>query len=141
MLRYAVDLIPDEGTIRVECPDIPGVNTFGDDQDDALVHAIDAIETIMMSMIAHREPVPLPRARRKHYVTLSPVSEAKIALHGLMLSRGARKADLVRLLGWKPTQVDRLLDLRHNSKVEQLQQAFHALGKELVMSFEVRDAA
>ncbi len=141
MLRYAVDLIPDEGTVRVECPDIPGVNTFGDDEADALGHAVDAVESMIMSIIEHREAIPVPRGHRKHHVEIPPISEAKISLYQLMRAQNLRKADLVRILGWKPPQVDRLLDLSHNSKVEQLQQAFRALGKELVMSFEVKDAA
>jgi hypothetical protein len=37
--------------------------------------------------------------------------------------------------------VDRLFNLQHNSRIDQLQQAFAVLGKELVMTLEVRDAA
>jgi antitoxin HicB len=56
-----------------------------------------------------------------------------------MHKAGLRKTELARRLGWHAPQVDRLLDLRHASKLEQLDQAFHALGKRLVL--EVRDAA
>ena len=139
MIRYAVELIPDEGTVRVECPDIPGVNTFGDDEAEALQHAPDAIESIMMALMARREPIPLPKARRKHYAEIPSLSEAKIALYRGMLDRNLRKADLVKMLGWKPAQVDRLLDLRHASRLDQLEQAFRALGKRLDIS--VKDAA
>ncbi|MDP1729936.1 MAG: type II toxin-antitoxin system HicB family antitoxin [Devosia sp.] len=138
-MRYAVDLIPDEEVILVECPDIPGVHTFGDDEEEALRHARDAIESMIEMMIADRQPVPLPRARRKHYVDLPAIIEAKISLHGLMLAQKLRKADLVRLLGWRPTQVDRLLDLRHASRLDQLEQAFRVLGKRLEIG--VKDAA
>ncbi|MGO9768102.1 MAG: type II toxin-antitoxin system HicB family antitoxin, partial [Roseiarcus sp.] len=45
-MRYAVTLAPDDnGTILVTVPDIPEAVTFGDDRDDALARAVDAIET------------------------------------------------------------------------------------------------
>jgi antitoxin HicB len=39
-----------------------------------------------------------------------------------------RKADLARLLGVHMPQVDRLLDLRHRSKLEQADAALNAVG-------------
>ncbi|HEY8874085.1 MAG TPA: hypothetical protein VIM52_13725 [Stellaceae bacterium] len=49
------------------------------------------------------------------------------------------KAELGRRLGWHAPQVDRLFDLRHRSKIEQIDQALRILGKQLVVS--VQDAA
>jgi len=49
------------------------------------------------------------------------------------------KAALARRLGWHMPQVDRLLDLRHASRLDQLEQAFRALGKHV--SIEIREAA
>ena len=44
-MRYAVTLAPDDnGTILVTVPDIPEAVTFGEDRDDALARAVDAIE-------------------------------------------------------------------------------------------------
>jgi antitoxin HicB len=141
-MRYAVRLIPDDnGTVRVEVPDLPGTNPFGEDAEDALGHAVDAIDSMLEFLMDDRRPIPRPKARGLHYVTLSPLKEAKLALYELMLKRKLRKADLARMLGWKPTQVDRLFNLGHNSRIDQLQQAFAALGKELVMTLQVRDAA
>jgi antitoxin HicB len=41
------------------------------------------------------------------------------------------KVDLARRLNCHMPQVDRLLDLRHASRLDQLEGAFHALGKQL----------
>jgi antitoxin HicB len=49
------------------------------------------------------------------------------------------KAELARRLNWHLPQVDRLLDLRHASRLDQLETAFRALGKQL--SVEVSEAA
>jgi antitoxin HicB len=50
-----------------------------------------------------------------------------------------RKADLARRLGCHMRQVDRLLDLRHASRLDQIEAAFAALHKRVVI--EIRDAA
>jgi antitoxin HicB len=56
---------------------------------------------------------------------------AKLALHELMIRTGTRKADLARKLGIHAPQIDRLLDLDHESRLDQIDNAVRALGKEL----------
>ncbi len=52
---------------------------------------------------------------------------------------GVTKAELARRLGWHGPQVDRLLDLNHASRLDQIEAALAALGKRLQVT--VRDAA
>jgi len=73
------------------------------------------------------------------FVTLPALAEAKISLYREMLGVGMRKAELARRLGWHKPQVDRLLDLRHDSRLDQIEQAFAALGKRVTIAIE--DAA
>jgi len=49
------------------------------------------------------------------------------------------KAELARRLNCHLPQVDRLLDLRHASRLDQLEAAFRALGKQL--SIQICEAA
>lgn len=56
-----------------------------------------------------------------------------------MREAGVRKADLVRRLGWQGPQVDRLLNLGHASRLDQIEQALAALGKRLTV--DIADAA
>jgi antitoxin HicB len=46
---------------------------------------------------------------------------------------------LARRLGISKTNVDRLFDLKHHSRLDQIEAAVKALGKELTI--DVRDAA
>ena len=46
-----------------------------------------------------------------------------------MTEQGIRKAELARRLGWHMPQVDRLFDLRHTSKFDQIESAARSLGK------------
>ena len=43
------------------------------------------------------------------------------------------KAELARRLGWHMPQVDRLFDLKHASKMEQLEAAAGVLGKRVLV--------
>jgi antitoxin HicB len=46
MLRYPVILEPDTNdTIQVSFPDAPEAHTFGEDEGEALMHAVDALES------------------------------------------------------------------------------------------------
>jgi antitoxin HicB len=140
--QYPVILKPDtNGTILVTFPDVPEAVTFGKDEADAINHAVDALETAFMAYIEDRRPIPRPSpARRKKWtVTLPVLAEAKIALYEAMTAGRVRKTELARRLGVHMPQIDRLLDLGHSSKIEQIEAALRATGKRLTI--EVRDAA
>ena len=64
MLRYPVKLEREDGAILVSFPDFPGVQTFGGDRAEALVRAVDALETMLMGLIEDRQPIPRPRRER-----------------------------------------------------------------------------
>jgi antitoxin HicB len=142
MFTYPVKLEPDDNdTILVSFPDVPQAHTFGEGQQDALAHAVDALESALSMLIDDRKDIPLPSAVRRgqRSVTLPPMSAAKVALYRAMREAGVGKAELACRLGWHLPQVDRVLDLLHASKLEQIELALQALGKRLVV--EVRDAA
>ena len=61
MLRYPVTLKRDtNGTMRVEFPDVPEANTFGEDADEALMQAVDALESALSMYIEDRRDIPKP---------------------------------------------------------------------------------
>lgn len=140
-MRYPVELIEeDNGTVTAVVPDIPGAHSFGDDADEAMARAVDAIESMAMALMADREDVPEPSpadGRPTH--ALPALTTAKIGLYRAMREAGIGKAELARRLGWHLPQVDRALDLRHASRLDMIEAALRALGKQL--SVEVQEAA
>jgi antitoxin HicB len=62
-------------------------------------------------------------------VTLPLQSAIKTAIYQAMRQRKMTKARLARKMGWNPPQVDRLLSLRHRTRLDLLEQALAALGK------------
>ena len=140
MLRYAVKLEREGRRVLVSFPDVPGVHTFGANREEALARAADALETMFMGIMADREEIPWPSTvTGRAFIELPALTEAKILLCRSMRALGVEKAGLARRLGWHMPQVDRLLDLRHASRLDQLEQAFRALGRQLTI--QIHEAA
>ena len=134
MLAYPVLLTKDtNGAFLVEVPDLPEANSVGDDQDEALLNAADAIATALEIYFDERRPVPLPSKPRKGHstVVLPAIEEAKVLLWNEMQAQNIRKAELARRLNVHMPQIDRLFNLKHSTKVEFIEQAAKALGKKL----------
>ncbi len=114
-------------------PDVPEALTQGDDREAALSNARDALETALELYVDEGEALPRARkaTRRQVLVSASPLATLKFQIYRLMKSKQVRKADLARKLGWHMPQVDRLLDIRHASKLDQIEAAARVLGKEV----------
>jgi antitoxin HicB len=67
---------------------------------------------------------------------LPALAEAKVQLYQAMRSQGVRKAELARRVGWHKSQMDRLLDLTHASRLDHLEAALKGLGKRLTVQVE-----
>jgi antitoxin HicB len=141
MLAYPVNLERDtNGTLLVTFPEFAEAVTFGEDESDALLRAVDALETVLAARIDDREDIPLPSpARGRPCAVLPALTAAKVLLYRAMREAGVRKADLARRLGWHGPQIDRLLDLNHASRLDQIEAALAALGKRLLV--DLTDAA
>ncbi len=141
MLQYRIRLKRDtNNTLLVTVPSIPGVVTFGEDRASARAHAVEAIETMLIGYMADHRNIPLPDSPgRGEFVTLPALTEAKLGLYQAMLAPRVAKSELGRRLGIHRQQVDRLLDLCHSSRIEQIEAALRMLGKTL--SVEIHEAA
>jgi len=135
MFAYPVHLEPaEEGGFVVTFPDIPEALTQGEDEADALVWALDALETMLASYMDDRQRIPYPSpADGRPVVVLPVVTAGKVILHNTLIETGKKKADLARMLNLAPSLVDRLLSLRHKSRIEQIETALAAFGKKLVV--------
>ena len=138
MFDYPVTLTPDDGSVLVTFADVPEAITFGADEQEALMQAVDALESGLSFYVDARQPLPLPSKPKRGQKTVRPSAMecAKLGVYQAMTDQGIRKAELARRLGWHMPQVDRLFDLRHASKFEQIETAAAVLGKRLVLSVE-----
>ena len=139
MFNYPATLTKDGDTILVTFRDVPEAITFGADKEEALLNAVDALETGLSFYVESRKALPLPSKVKRGELTVSPTALecAKLGVYQAMTEQGIKKAELARRLGWHMPHVDRLFDLRHASKLEQIEAAALVLGRHI----EVRVAA
>ena len=136
-MRYPVTLTRDANdTILATFPDVPEAITWGDTPKKALRHAVDALATVIEAFMKDRRDIPEPSTTGRYFVELPPLMSAKVDLYRTMRESNVGKADLGKRLGWHLPQVDRLLAMRHGSQLDQLDRAFGALGKRIVVSIE-----
>jgi antitoxin HicB len=142
-MDYPVDLTPDDNeTILATFPDVPGAISYGGSETEALINAVDALESIFSALIADRRDIPLPSpANGRKSVSPSLRGSLKVSLYRAMRERGWRKADLARAMSLNPRQIDRLLDLRHSSTVTQLDRALTVCGKRVELDLRELGAA
>jgi antitoxin HicB len=122
-----------EGGFVVTFPDIPEAITQGDNINDALQHAADALESALDFYFEAGRRVPMPsRPKRGQRVVELPASvSAKVLLLNEMIAQKMRPATLARRLRVTPQEVTRLIDLRHTTKIDGIAGALKALGKTL----------
>ena len=133
MFDYPVILTPDGDTVLVTFPDVPEAFTFGADEDEALLQAVDALESALSFYVEARKPLPLPSKVKRGQCTVRPsaLEGAKLGVYQAMTEQGIKKSELARRLGWHMPQVDRLFDLRHASRLDQIEAAARVLGRQL----------
>jgi antitoxin HicB len=137
MLSYPVKLELDtNNTYLVTFPDIPEAVSVGDDEDEALLNALDALESAIEIYFDEKREIPLPSKPKKGQpvVTLPALVVSKVLLANEMVRQGIRKSELARRLNVHMPQVDRLLDPRHSSRLDAIEAAFATLGKRLEVS-------
>jgi antitoxin HicB len=136
MRAYPANLTSDpDGGFTVTFRDVPEAITEGDSREEALLRAEDALESALAMYVAAKEPLPAPSPATPDevLVPLSALGMAKAALYDAMRDQNVGRAELARRLRWHLPQVNRVLDLRHASKMEQIETALAALGLRLIV--------
>lgn len=144
MVTYSALYQPDRkaGGFVVTFPDFGYGVTQGDTLDEATEMAQDLLEALISDAIGRGGELPQMRKRRGRYhrsVSLPVLQSAKVELYRAFRASGMRKAELARRIGVPKSNLDRLFDLRHRSRFDQIEAAFAALVKHIRV--EVEDAA
>ena len=141
MLAYPITLEDDDGTVLATSSDFPELTTFGDDREEAIARAVHALEEAIAARIHDRKDIPTP-SRGKTYAILPTLTSVKVMLYQGMRDQGVGKAELARRLGWHMPQVDRVLDVQHRSRLDMMDAALGAIGRQLhVTAAATADAA
>jgi antitoxin HicB len=136
---YPVTLKADKGGgYVVTFRDVPEAITQGEDLDDALEQAADALDEAMAGRMRLGDEVPIPSRASKEspLVPLSAATALKVALYLTIRGTQLSKVALAKQLGYDEKEVRRLLNPDHASKLQRIEEALESLGKKVVISIE-----
>ena len=133
MLAYPIRLEDDGDTVLATSVDFPELTTFGDDTDEAMARSADALAEAIAARIYARQDIPSP-SEGDNRIRVPTLTAVKVILYQDMREQGIGKAELARRLGWRLPQVDRVLDVRHHSRLDQMDAALSAIGRHLDVS-------
>jgi len=137
--QYPVLFTPaEEGGYVVTCRNLPQLVTQGEDEQDALAQAIDAMDEVFAAYMINGLDFPEPGKKKRQEQLVSPPAEtmAKAALYVAMREAGINKVQLAKKLGVDEKEVRRLLDPHYGSKLPRIAEAIRLLGKRLVIGLE-----
>ncbi len=138
MLQYPAMLEKDDnGTFLVTFPDFDDAVTYGDTREEALDHAVDALETVILSRMKHRLDIPTPSAARgKPLVGIPPLTAAKALLYKELHEQNISIRQLAHKLKCEYPVAHRLLDVSRKTQVNEIARALHVLGKRVIIGVE-----
>jgi antitoxin HicB len=124
-----------EGGFVVTFRDIPEAITQGDSEDEAMEMAEDVLLSSMEFYLEARRAVPAPSAAQpgERLVHLPASVAAKVLLLNEQLAQGVSNAELARRMGTRPQEVQRITNLAHATKIDTIDRALRALGRELTL--------
>lgn len=133
-----IDVRRDGADFVVSVRDLPEVVTSGDSLEHALDLASDAIEVAVAGRIEDGMdlPEPSPVQEGEHAIALPAPLAAKVAVYAAWKQSGLKKVELAKAMNRNEAEVRRILDPRHGTKLDQLDEAARALGGRLVVRFE-----
>ncbi|WNN40804.1 type II toxin-antitoxin system HicB family antitoxin [Pseudomonas inefficax] len=136
VFEYPVVVHLEDGSVWVSCPDVPEMACAGDTSEEALFDAVDALESALSFYVDQKKAIPLPATptEGQPVVRLPALTAAKAALWNTMVAQKISKTEMARRLGVNRPQIDRLVDLLHRSKIEQVEHALHVLGQRIELS-------
>lgn len=135
--RYPALLEPNgEGGYIVSFRDVPEALTEGWSLEEAKNNALDALITSIEFYIEGNKPFPLPSSQQKDEILINlPISVvAKVLLLNAMTKQHIRPIDLANKMKVRPQEINRIIDLKHNTKIDTIEKAFNALNLNLNIS-------
>jgi antitoxin HicB len=137
-------LLDDRGeTIIVSFRDLPEAVTEGRTRGEALAEATDCLGVALLFRMKENSAIPLPSQPKPGEVLVpaSPSVAAKVAFARAFSESGVTRVALARRLGLRETEIRRMLDPDHGTKLDRLGDGLRALGRNLVVSDQPADAA
>ena len=134
-MRYPVKLDKtEEGIFVIGFLDIPEILVQGDTKEKALKMAKDKLLAMFGAYFKNNKKLPEPSEIVGDYIELPVSVVAKILMLNLFLDSKITQVELDQKMGVKKQEITRLFNLRHSTKIDTINQAIIAMGKNLNIS-------
>ncbi|OHC74730.1 MAG: hypothetical protein A3G18_07040 [Rhodospirillales bacterium RIFCSPLOWO2_12_FULL_58_28] len=135
---YPFDLHKEsEGGFSVTFLDFAEAITDGDTVDEAVAEAADCLEEALAGRIVRREDIPPPSpAKGRPTAVPGAVLAAKVALYEALRKDRLSNSAFAAAMGIQESEVRRILDPKHATKISRLEEALARFGRRLVVTVE-----
>lgn len=126
----------ENGAYLITFADVPEAISEAKSLDDVADMAQDCLLSALEFYAEDGEALPKPSKGKQGdiWVSVPVVALAKLMLISELSKADISQAELARRMGVIPQQLTRLFDVRHKSRIEQVQSALSAIDKTLVLS-------
>jgi len=135
---YPIDLHEEpEGGFSVTFPDFDEAFTDGDSFAEAISEAADCLEEALAGRIVRRDDIPAPSpAKGRPTAVPGAILAAKTALYEALREERLSNSAFAVSMGVQESDIRRMLDPGHATKIGRLEEALARFGKRLVVSVE-----
>ncbi len=132
MLYPAKFEFQDDGCYVISFRDIPEALTQGFSLDESKEQALDSLITSLDFYFEDNREIPLPsKAQEGEYLIELPISVwSKVLLLNAMLEQHVSQSELAKRLHKTRQEMQRIIDLNHNTKIDTVVEALKQLGKQ-----------
>lgn len=136
---YLAKFQKDGGGFLVTFPDVPEAITGGSSYQEAFGNALEALELALLTYASDGRSIPAVTKRstahgQTVWVPVPAAVAAKIAFIVAFRDSGMTRVALAKRLGKAETEVRRMLDPYHQTKLPAIEAGLGALGKRLIVS-------
>ena len=126
----------EDGTEIIKCRDLPELLSWPEDGETLEQWAKYAVEDCIAFRIKDGEIIPEASDPEpgEYVVKLTTSEEAKILLHNEMVKGNISRAEFARRANMRLPDVTRLLNIKHQTKLDTIASALQVVGKQLKLS-------
>ena len=133
---FNANIVEDEGTYIVTFPDVEEAITEGSTLVEAKLNAEDALSVALLGRVLDGEALPIAKYNQGYNIAIEAHAAVKIALNEEFKKLGISKQEFAIKVGKSKTEMQRLLDPYHKSKLDAMSEIFTALHKRIIISVE-----
>jgi antitoxin HicB len=134
---FGVSLRTDlHGGVLATFSDVPEAITYGDDREDAIRSAQEALAVALFGYLKEGRPIPVSKRKSGLFVAPQTTDVLKIAVVEAWMGSGLSKSEFARMLGINEKEARRILDPDAATKADRLEAALSVLGRKVHIAVE-----